>query len=140
MLSLTLDGDWHSKLPEGGWRRCYPVNGIMYLSLTKPLSLQARAATSCSQHYGAVLQGLDTIGRLKMLSLPLWTLLLFSEASAPFTMQLRDNLHYKAKALPSSLPSIFLPLEAAEIDSSPSLLLFSWTAIKLSLSFAHVCS
>lgn len=75
-----------------------------------------------------------------MLSLLLWAFPVFSEAAPPFTTQRLDSLHYKLKPLPSSLPSIFLPLEAAEIDSLPSLLFFSSMAIKLSLSFAHVCS
>lgn len=51
MLSLTLDGDWHPKLPKGGTRHYYVLNEAVYFSLT--LSLHALATPSCRQHYGA---------------------------------------------------------------------------------------
>lgn len=140
MLSLTLDGDWHSELPKGGGRHYYPLNEIMCLSLTEAPPAAGMRSRFLQAAPWSWVHGLDTAGRLSLLSLPLWAFPLFSEAPALSTMQLLDNLHYKLKALPSSFPSMFLLLEAAEIDSLPSLLLFFSTAIKLSLSFPRVCS
>lgn len=124
MLSLTLDGDWHPKLPKGGQRHNYALKETAYFFLL-PSHCRHLQPPPVDSTMELGLHGLDTGGQACFpcrsgLPSSLWT-------PAPFTTQRLPICNWwLCLALFLHFPSS----GSCEMDSITSLFFFSSTAIK----------